>query len=231
MKDQQSLTGEKRRFNEDELVFMLSEELKKPLTVIKSLAEVSSDGTLINLEVRKALRTIDNVLLYQRLLAEQTTLKLEPVHLGNTLTKIINELQPLSIKHGCEVEMFIQSGIATIDTDATVLQSGIESLWQAVLSMTQRPSALNWHIYRSHPGIRVAITNNSIDLSKVSLTTAKDTAGRSRQPFRGIASPATDLLTACGLFGLLGSRIAKIHKSGQSGLAATFPISAQLALV
>ena len=153
------------------------------------------------------------------------------MHLGSTITQVAHDLQPLSIEFGCETEVFIQPGMTTVDVDNSVLRSGIESLWQAVLGMAERPSPLEWHVYRTKQGIRIAVINNSVDLKKVSLSPKYSNAGQSRQPFAGIAGPATDLMTARGLFMLLGSSLTKISKQGQSGFAVTFKPSAQLALV
>jgi hypothetical protein len=211
---------------------MMGEELKKPLTAIKLLAENNAENlSAISLEARRALRTVDNILLYQQLASDQTSLILEPVHVGNTLTQVAHELSPLSIEFGCETEVFIQSGMSTVDVDSAVLRSGIESLWQAVLGMAERPSPVSWHVYRTPQGIRIAVTNNSLDLKKVSLSARQALSGQSRQPFAGIAGPATDLLTARGLFTLLGSTLTKVTREGQQGLAVTFRPSAQLALV
>lgn len=231
MKSQQGPNRAMNRFDEGNLIFMLGEELKKPLTAIKALAENNSGKTAISLEARKALRTIDNVLLYQQLSSDQLALELTPVHIGNTLTKVATDLEPLSIERGCETEIYIQSGISAVDVNMQVLQSGLESLWQAVLGMTERPSPLNWHVYRAGNGIRVVVTNNSIDLSKVTLSSAQSSVGNSRQPMAGIAGPATDLLTARSMFELIGGNLSKMHKDGNSGLGITLPISPQLALV
>jgi hypothetical protein len=223
--------GQNRQVSEHKLVFMMGEELKKQLTAIKILAENESGLNSIGLEARKALRTIDNLLIYQQFSSEQTNLVLEPIHIGSTLTDVAHDLRPLSIEFGCETEVFIQSGISTVDVDSSVLRSGIESLWQAVLGMTEHPSPLSWHVYRTSQGIRLAVVNNSIDLSKVKLNRSGSHAGKSRQPFAGIAGPATDLVTANGLFDLIGSKVTKVTKEGQHGLAVTLRPSAQLMLV
>jgi light-regulated signal transduction histidine kinase (bacteriophytochrome) len=223
--------GQYRQFTEHNLVFMMGEELKKPLTAIKLLAENNANLSTISLEARRALRTVDNILLYQQLSTDQVALQFEPVHLGSAITQVAHDLSPLSIEFGCETEVFIQPGMTTVDVDSTVLRSGIESLWQAVLGMAERPSPLTWHVNRTQKGIRIAVVNNSMDLKKVSLSIPKSTTGQSRQPFAGIAGPATDLMTAKGLFMLIGSPLTKITKDGSSGFAVTFRPSAQLALV
>lgn len=228
-----SETSQSKQFAEHELVFMMGEELKKPLMAIKLLAESSAENSrTIQLEARKALRTVDNVLLYQQLAADQTSLDLAPVHVGSTLTQVAAELRPLSIEHGCETEVFIQSGISAVDSQPAVLRSAIESLWQAMLGMTQRPSPLTWHIRRSSQGIRIAVVNNSIDTAKVSLQkSATCSAGSSRQPFAGVTGPATDLLAAQGIFEKLGVRLKKAQIEGRQGFSVTLPVSAQLRLV
>jgi hypothetical protein len=223
--------GQNRQMTEHKLVFMMGEELKKPLTAIKLLSESRSDLGSITLEARKALRTVDNLLLYQQFTSEQTLLALEPIHIGSTLTQVAYDLRPLSIEFGCETEVFIQSGISTVDVDSNILKSGIESLWQAVLGMTESPSPVSWHVYRTSRGIRIAVVNNSLDLSKINLNRSVAQAGKSKQPFAGIAGPATDLVTAKGLFDLIGSPLSKVTRQGQHGLAVTLRPSAQLALV
>ena len=155
-------------------------------------------------------------------------MNLEPVHIGSALTNVSKDLQPLSIEKGCETEVFIQSGLDPIDSDPKILTTGLESLWQAVLGMTMRPSPIVWKVYRTQQGIRVAVINNSVDLSKVKLFSNEI---KSRQPIAGIAGPATDLFTATGIFRALGTNVSKIHTEGLHGLAVTLPISKQLALV
>lgn len=216
------------RFDDSKLVFMLGEELKKPLTAIKALAE-SSGHNAVQLEARKALRTVDNILYYQQLASRQTELSFTTVHAGSTLTNVSHALVPLSLERGCETEIYIQSGVSPVHADPNVLRFGIESLWQAVLGMTNKPSPLSWQIYRSPNGIRLTIANSSLDLSKVKLSSS--TAGSATQPFKGISGPATDLITAQSLFGLMGAKLSKFKKDGRQGLSITLPISAQLALV
>lgn len=223
--------GQNARVAEHKLVFMMGEELKKPLTAIKFLSENNPDAKVINIEAQKALRTVDNVLLYQQLSQDQQSLIPEPVHMGSTVVEVASSLRELSIEFGCETEIFIQRGISTVDVDRNVLRSGVESLWQAVLLMTGKPSPVVCHVYKTSRGIKIALVNNSLDLDKVVLSKSGQSAGISKQPFAGISGSATDLITAKGLFGLLGSEMTKVTKNGVKGLAVTFKPSAQLELV
>jgi len=220
--------------HEHDAVFMMGEELKKPLTVIKALAEYSHENDqsrTIILESKKALRTIDNMLLFKRLDADQLALQLSPVHVGSTLTRVAHDLQPLALEHGCETEVFIQSGVASIDGHSAALQSGIESLWQAVLSMTQKPSAMTWHVSRHNKGVQISLTNSSIDLSRVALRRKNTAIGTSSQPYMGVSGAATDLILAHKLFLILGGTLRKTKKQGSEGFTVTLPISEQLAFL
>ena len=213
------------------MVHMIGEELKKPLTTIKALAELKDSKETISLEAKKALRTVDNILLYKTLLSDQTKLIKEPVHVGSTLTQVVNDLAPLSLERGCETEVFIQSNITTVDVDRKVLKSGIESMWQAVLGMTERPSTLTWYVQKTSKGIQITVMNNSIDLSRLHINADIKKVGKSRQPIIGAAGAGTDLYAANGLFDLLGSNLKKTKRDGLEGLSVTLPKSPQLSLI
>lgn len=217
-------------YDESRLLVMLGEELKKPLTAIKALAE-QSEHTSIQLEARKALRSVDNLLYFQQVSSRQTRLAFTTVHVGNTLAGVAHEMRPLSLEKGCETELAIQPGLAPVHADPHALRFGLESLWQAMIGMTSKPSPLNWHVYRSPKGIRIVLVNPSINTEHVRFSQAASAAGKAKQPFKGIAGPATDLLTAQNIFTLLGTKLTKVTKDGQHGFSLTLPVSTQLALV
>ena len=217
-----------------DIVFMMGEELKKPLTVIKALAESgqeSQQSRMIILESKRALRSIDNIIFYKRIDADQMSLPLSPIHIGSTLTQVARDLQPLGYEYGCETEVFIQSGITTVSAHSQVLRSSIESLWQSVIAMTKKPSAMTWYVNRTKAGIKITIINNSIDLSKVGLRKTNNAVGLSSQPLNGVAGPATDLVVATKLLAILGGKLRKTKIRGIEGFTVTLPISEQLALV
>ena len=217
-------------FSEDKVVFMLGEELKQPLIAIKSLAE-NTENTAIQLEAQRALRSIDNLLYYQQVARKQQSLNFTTVHVGEAFTDVARNLRPLSLERGCETEITIQSGIAPVYADPTALRLGIESLWQAIIAMTSKPSPLNWNMYRNDKLVRIVVINASLDLAKVHFRKETPRHIFSKQPFSSIAGPATDLLTSHGIVTMLGGKVSKVRREGMSGIAITLPISNQLALV
>jgi hypothetical protein len=236
MQSQHSSDNERYRQLEDEhdSVFMMGEELKKPLTVIKALAEFgleNDQSRTIIVESRRALRTIDNMMLYKRIDSSQTMLDLGPVHVGSTLTQVAHDLLPLALEHGCETEVFIQSGIESVSAHPGALKSSIECLWQAVISMTQKPSAITWHVSKNKQGIQITLTNSSIDLSHVTLKKNNRAIGVSAQPYKGVSGSATDLVLAAKFLDFLGGTLRKTTRRGVDGFTVTLPISEQLAFI
>lgn len=216
-------------FSHEKAVFMLGEELKQPLIAIKVLAE-NSENVAIQLEAKRALRSIDNLLYYQQLSRRQQSLQFTTVHVGDAFTDVSHYLQPLSLERGCETEIKIQSGVGPVYADPTALRLAIESLWQAVITMTQKPSPLNWHMYKSNNSVRLIVINSSLDLTKVRFS-SQSVRNFTKQPYSGIAGPATDLLTSNGIFTMLGGQLTKVRKDGLPGLAISLPISKQLSFV
>ena len=214
--------------NQD-VLFLIGEELKRPLSTIKLLAESQASPDKISLEAKIAMKTLDYILLFQRISHQQQELQLEPVHIGSALTAVKYDMEPISLQRGCETEIYVQSGVSAVDANRQVLRSAIESLWQAAIGLTQRPSPIRWHIYNSSSGIRLVVTNNSIDMKDIALDVSKTTP--SKQTNAGLSGPATDLLTAQGMFGALGTTLRKTRIDGLQGISVTLPHSQQLTLV
>ncbi len=211
--------------------FLLGQELKAPLIALKLQAE-SSGSTQSVIQAEHALRVIDNVLLYQRIQTDQHELELGPVHIGSALTEVLTQMQTYLDSVGCEAEVYVQHGITTVDSNRSALVSALESMLQSIVAAAKRPSPVSWHVFRVKDGIRISLTNNSVDLSTISMPSAQGFT-TSTQPVQGIAGPATSLITAHGLLDALGGTMRKVHRRGgeEQGFGVTLQASAQLMLV
>ena len=211
------------------LLLLLGEELKQPLVAIKQLAELDMAGTAeVRAYAQQALRTIDNVLLYQKVHTGQTSLILEPVHVGSTIQEVAHAMSPSMKLAGCRTELRIQHGLHPVDVDRQLLASGLQSLWQALLGTVHQPSVIVCQARRTTRGIRVSLHSTDAELDELHL--AKPNT-KSSQPIAGFAGPATDLLTAKGMFELLGAELKKSTGVYRAGLGATFQVSKQLQMV
>jgi hypothetical protein len=208
---------------QDQLLSLLGEELKQPLVAIAQLAELQSSQD-ISIQARRALRTIDNVLLYRRVTSGQIELELEPVHVGSAIQEVQQRMKPLIFQQGCKVELHISNSLQPVDVDRRLLTGVVESLWQAVVAIVPSQSILQCYAKKTKKGIRVSLGCASATFEDVHFKRANS---ESSQPLTAFAGPSTDFITAQQLCRLLG---AEITKSTQ-GIGVTFTPSRQLQMV
>ncbi len=211
-----------------DLLALLSEELKQSLVSIAQLSEMQTSPHLISAQAKTALSTIDSVLLYQRIHSGQTSLQLEPVHVGSTIHTVAQNMEPLMRAAGCRTELHIQHGLSPIDADKRLLESALHSLWQALLQAITEPTDIICQARKTSRGIRVSLHTNESGIKEIQLAGQNM---KSSQPIAGLAGPATDLLVAQGLFALLGTTLNKAPRATVSGLGATLQTSRQLQMV
>lgn len=212
-----------------DLLLLLGEELKQPLVAIKQLSEINSATTTdVQAYAQQALRTIDNILLYQKVHSGQTNLLLEPVHVGSAIQEVAHLMNSSMKMAGCSTELKIQHGLSPVDVDRKLLSSGLQSLWQAFLGTVNQPSHIVCQAKRTPQGIRISLHSNGAELDDLKLARPNTV---SAQPITGFGGPATDLLTAKGIFELLGAELKKSSCVTQAGLGATFRVSKQLQMI
>ncbi len=209
--------------DDSSLLALLGEELKQPLVAIAQMAELD-ESEEIQMQAKRALRTIDNVLLHRRIQTGQTMLQLEPVHVGSTMQAVQQEMKPLLKQQGCRTELHIRSGLQPVDVDRRVLHGMLQSLWQAFGSAIVDEDTINCSARKTKAGIRVTLTSDSADLKAVHFSKANV---YSSQPLTAFAGPAADFLTAKELANILGVRISKTANS----IGMTLPVSKQLQMV
>jgi len=215
-----------------QLLLLMGEELKISLIGIAQLSELKENHETIRLKAQQALRTIDNILLYQRLHSGQQQLQLEPVHIGSAVHDVAYTMKPMMDYFDCSLEVDIQHGLAPVDVDRKVLYAGMASLWQAFLGTMQldKPSVLQCRAYRGRDGVRITLLSKSVQTDKLSLF-SKSGRWTSKQPLKDIAGPATDIIAAKGMFYLLGGELRKTTAVATHGLGVTFAASKQLQMV
>lgn len=212
-----------------DLLLLLGEELKQPLVAIAQLAELQAEkGSEVRAYATQALNTIDNILLYQRVHSGQTELLLEPVHIGSTMQEVAHNMEPLMRASGCHTELVIQHGLTPVDADRRLLSSALQSLWQAFLGTVQNSSEITCKAQKTPQGVRISLQCGDSSADSILFTQSNFS---SAQPITGIAGPAADLLTARGMFALLGADLTKTTSKNMFGLGATLSISKQLQIV
>lgn len=212
----------------DELLLLLGEELKQSLVLIAQLAELGDKEPLIRAQSQKALNTIDNVMLYKRCVSGQLSLQLEPVHVGSTIAQVAQSVAPQMKMNGYQTRLIIGQSLGSVDVDRQLFSGALLSLWQACIANAHNVNDITCSAQRIRGGVRVSLFYSTKEIEGFSLA---QTNIHSRQPISAIAGPATDLLTARGLFTLTGANLTKSRSSGLTGFGVTVPFSHQLHLV
>ena len=212
----------------NDLLFLLGEELKQPLIAISQLSELQGHDETVNVYAKKALRSIDNMLLYGSIHSGQSQLRLEPVHVGSAIHDVSVAMEPLMRSAGCHTDIKIQSSLSPVDVDKRVLQGALQGMWQALLGTITKPSDVICRAQNAKGGIRVSITSSGANIDELSLAQANT---KSTQPVKSIAGPATDLIAAHGMLELLGSNMTTSRGKQAVGFGVTFRVSKQLQVI
>jgi len=221
---ERELRGE---FNE-ELLFLLGNELKRPLVNIAQLSEIGNRDQLIRIQAQKALNTIDNMLLYKQLVGGQASLDFRPVHVGSVIHEVMNMVEPQMKMKGCRVEMAIQGSLQPADIDRRLLAGALLGMWQALIDMVQSSGQIICSADKIHGGIRLSLMSREFQLDELNMARANT---GSSQPMTGVSGAAVDLLTASSMLGLAGSKLTKSRRRGMSGIGMTLRPSRQMQLI
>jgi len=215
-------------WEQEQLLQLLGEELKRPLTHIAQLSQLGGKDHIIHIESQRALRTIDTVLLYKRLATGQLEMKLEPVHVGSVLAEVLHVVKPQMAISGCQSELSINASLHPVSADRTVLLHALVSLWQAYIASAKDATRINCEAKSVRGGVRITISSDEVAFHSLSFAKANR---KSKQPVSELAGAATDLLVARGIFALSGNKLTISHLKTSSGIGVTLPISKQLQFV
>ena len=207
---------------------LLGEELRRPLTHIHQLAQLGNRDHMIQAQVQRALRTIDNVLLYKRLATGQLELQLEPVHVGSIMSDVLQLIGPQMALSGCRSELAIHSTLQPVTTDRKVLLHALVGLWQAYIVSAKDATMITCGAKRVSGGVRITLSSDGATFEGLSLARANM---KSAQPITELAGAATDLLIAKNILKLAGSRLTVSRLHHTNGIGVTLPISKQLQFV
>ena len=213
----------------EELLLLLGEELKQPLVAISQLAELQADAGLQSLaHANRALKTIDNITLYHRINSGQMSLKLEPVHVGSTIAEVAHSMESIMKSAGCHTELVIQHGLSPVTADRRLLISALQSLWQGFLGTMPSGSYIECRARKTPSGVRLSLHGRNALMNEVKFSS---TNLSSTQPITGLAGSSADIITARGMFALLGADLSKSSSKQTAGIGATLQISHQLQMV
>jgi hypothetical protein len=212
--------------NEDYLLLLLSEELKQPLIAINQLSEINRTDVVaqsIGVQSKRALRTIDNIMLCRRIHSGQIKLHFEPTHIGETARQVSITMNDMLTQQACSSRLILQNELGVMNADKRVVRAILESLWQGLALASSGKDQIICSASRTKGGIRVSLRLKNDNLTAVSMVLSDN----SMQPVKGLAGPAADLIAAKELCRVAGLSLTKTSRS----IGVTIPFSQQLQLL
>jgi len=227
-----TLTNGAATMHDARIAHMLGSELKQQLLDLRAQIYAGASTVALDASVQRSLRSIENILLAQQAARGQLELRLQPVHIGASLQHVLYAIHDLSRQYDCEMTVTVLGRVAAVDVDRQVLQAALESLTQAVLSLTRRPSPIHWQIERDSKGqrVRMSVLNAHIKLTNIHFEQAASQF-RTEQSFKAVAGPASDLRAAHQLFKCLGGDLRTTRRHGTAGMTVSLRATPQLALL
>lgn len=208
-----------------ESFLLLGEELKIPLVSILHEAELGRASSQVDAHARQALRTIESLLLYQRVCSGQLALNFEPVHVGSTMQEVASKMKPLMHHNNCRLRLDVQHGLHPVNADRRFLEAALLSLWQGFVTTIDEGSEIVCQARRAKNGVRLSLLSQSTTLETVHFSHINVS---SAQPLAHAEGTSLDLMTAQQLFGVLGGSLGRSHSRDGYGIGATLPLSHQL---
>ena len=211
---------------DDYLLLLLNEELKQPLIAISQLAEINGGDEAvqaISVQSKRALRSIDNIMLYRRICSGQIKLHFEPTHIGETARQVSITMNDMLTQQACTSRLILQNELGVMNADKRIVRAILESLWQGLALASSGEDQILCSAKRLQSGIRVSLRLKNDDLSGISMVLS----GNSMQPVKGLAGPSADLIAARELCRVAGLTLTKTGKS----IGVTIPFSQQLQLL
>lgn len=230
------------------LLLALSDDLSLPLLQIKSsveaLQQVSFARAAARLESERITLSADNGLqlieAYKLVLkaGEIANQEYEPVAIGAVLQEVAHLLTPYARKYDTELLVDVQHRLTPVLAHQPSLSAALQVLSASMIraqtaQVQQKRYKLLLGAHRSADyAISTGVFSNIKGLSDKTLRSARNLAGKARQPIPAIpAGAASGVLIADMLCSAMWQPLRAAAHGGMNGLATAVPISKQLQFV
>lgn len=219
----------------------MAEELKLPLLQIArqaELAQASNEPDLvrqIEQSANQALWLVDSYTLSQQLSGHQQLL-LEPVAVSAALDDAAHSLQSLAAQYNCELQLQLSGRYAPVMAHRQALHTAIVGLGSSLINATPPTAKRSTVVLAAHRspngGVVAGVYSAAAGLSQDVLQNGRALYGRSRQPLPQLTNQAgAGIFIAEALLNSMSAQLRVGRHRKLTGLAATLPLSNQLALV
>lgn len=224
------------------LLRVIAQELKLPLLQIARQAELAgldvtkSQSVLRNIELsaQQALWFVDGYLLAEQL-AGQASLEFEPITVASVLNDTAHSLAALARQHGYELQLSLSGRYGPVMAHRRGLQAALVGLATSIIGADApqgHKPVLTLAAHKSRQGIVAGVFSTNQSLSQAVLRQGRGLYGQASQPLQAFSSkPSAGVFMADMLLNAMQTRLRVAQHNRLTGLAATLPLSQQMALV
>lgn len=214
------------------LLYTLGDELKLPLVQIARMAE-SNNQLDIEVTATAALRLIDGYTLVTGL-TQQQQLDVVPVSLSATLYDVMQESQALASQYDTTLSIMVRGLFGQVMAHPRALPIVLQCLTYTLLTggLKGKKQALTLFARVEKAGVTAGVLGNYAHLTADDLAKARRLYGKAWRPATAITqNSGAGLYIADQLCDAMATPLRAIKYGRQTGLAATFAPSQQLALL
>lgn len=218
-----------------DLLYALSDELKLPLLQIARLAETNNQ-TAIETTATTALRLIDGYTLVTSLQGQQGQqgLDLSPVSLSATLYDVAQDSQAIARQYDTKLHIIVRGSFGHVMAHPQALVAMLRCLTYTLLTggLKGRHQTITLFAKTGSEGITAGVLASHAHLTSEDLSQARQLFGKAWRPASSITqNSGAGLYIADQLCDAMATSLRTVKFGRQTGLAATFAPSQQLALL
>lgn len=199
---------------------LLAKQLLTPLHALKLDAEYHENGFAVS-QSKLALDLVESTLLLHRFDAHQSQLELEPLHIGDTINKVLMSLREYFTEQGVDYDVDFQKGTPSVYADRLVIEHAVKMFLYASHMYNTHGSVLRMRTYKDNKGnVKLSLVARELENERVVLHTKSEKISRQ-----------APIDVSRSLFELVGGHVHKTHTADSKGFSVTLPATRQLQLI
>lgn len=226
-----------------DLLRVVGQELKLPLTQIANTANMLKSGQLTGLDIedqydqleatsRRMIQLVDSILFAGQVETQQTRLSLSPTNVSSVVHALRRELQDIAALYGRRIDLSVARSLAPAAIDPVALHHSLYGLID-VLIRTSDDERIAVDVRHKTDSIVVSLRSSGPGFSSSAIFDAVRRMGRAAQPIRQLPNTTgMSFYVAHSLLDAMSGAVAfKKHANHSRSIVVSLPISAQLELV
>ena len=224
-----------------DLLRVVGQELKLPLTHIANAASMLSDNDMSEQELsnqyqqleitsRRMIQLVDSILFAGQVETNQTQLNLTPTNVAAVAHKVVEELNGISKLYETKVNLRVTQALSPAAVDPVALRHTIFGILDVLIRTSK--DEIDILVHHQTDSVMITMRSPGPAFSLTAITDAIRRMGKAAQPIRQLPNTTgMAFFVAHSLTAAMSGKFFVTHSSGKRNIAIKLPLSAQLELV